>query len=42
MWHIWQEERFRQSLPENPEGMRPNGKARHRWEDNIKMNQEIE
>jgi hypothetical protein len=39
---MWQEERLRQSLPENPDGMRPNRKARHRWEDNIKMNQEIE
>jgi hypothetical protein len=42
MWHIQQEERLRQSLPENPDGMRPNGRARHGWEENIQMNQEME
>jgi len=42
MWHIQQEERLRQGLPENPDGMRPLGRARHRWKDNIKLNQEIE
>jgi len=42
VWHIWQEERLRQDLTENPDGMRQLGRARHRWEDNIKMNQERE
>jgi len=42
MWHIWQEERLRHGLPDNSDGMRQLGRARHGWENNIKMNQEIE
>jgi hypothetical protein len=35
MWHVW--------WRIEPEGKRPLGRPRHRWEDNIKMNlQEIE
>ena len=32
MWHVW-----RKVLVGKPEGKRPLGRLRHRWEDNIKM-----
>ena len=32
MWHVW-----RKVLVRKPEGKRPLGRPRHRWEDNIKM-----
>jgi hypothetical protein len=37
MWHAWGGERCLQVLVERPEGKRPLGRPRHRWEDNIKM-----
>jgi hypothetical protein len=33
MWHIW----GRRLLVGEPEGKRPVGRLRHRWEDNIKI-----
>jgi hypothetical protein len=38
MWHAWGEGRGAYSvLDGRPEGKRPLGRPRHRWEDNIKM-----
>jgi hypothetical protein len=38
MWHAWGEGRsVYRVLVERPEGKRPLGKPRSRWEDNIKM-----
>jgi hypothetical protein len=34
---MWGEERCIQGLVGKPEGKRPLGRPRHRWEDNIKM-----
>jgi hypothetical protein len=34
MWHAWGEERV---LVGRPEGKRPRGRPRRRWEDNIKL-----
>jgi len=36
MWHVWGEESCI-VLVGKPEGKRPLGRPRHRWEDNIKM-----
>jgi len=36
MWHVWGEESCI-VLFGKPEGKRPLGRPRHRWEDNIKM-----
>jgi hypothetical protein len=33
MWHIWGKGEF---VVRKPEGERPLGRPRHRWEDNIK------
>jgi hypothetical protein len=36
--HVWvRGERFTEFFAGRPEGMRPPGKPRHRWEDNIKV-----
>jgi hypothetical protein len=38
MWHAWGEGRgFDRVLVGRPEGKRPLGRPRHRWEDNIKL-----
>ena len=37
MWHVWRE-RLHKVLVGKPEGKRPLGRQRRRWEDNIKMN----
>jgi hypothetical protein len=37
MWHAWGGERCLQVLVGRPEGKRPLGRPRHRWEDNINM-----
>jgi len=37
MQHVWGEERCTQRLVGIPEGKRPLGRPRCRWEDNIKM-----
>jgi hypothetical protein len=38
MWHVWGARRGVYSvLVGKPEGMRPFGRPRHKWEDNIKM-----
>jgi hypothetical protein len=38
VWHAWGEGRgVYRVLVGRPEGKRPLGKLRHRWEDNIKM-----
>jgi hypothetical protein len=37
MWHAWGEERVYRVLVGRPEGNRPLGRPRHRWEDNIKL-----
>jgi hypothetical protein len=38
MWHVWGEGRgMYRVLVGKLEGKRPQGKARHRWEDNVKM-----
>jgi hypothetical protein len=37
MWHAWGGERCLQVLVGRPEGKRPLGRSRRRWEDNIKM-----
>ena len=37
MWHVWEEERCIQGFGGEPEGRRPLGRPKHRWEDNIKM-----
>ena len=37
MWHAWGEERLHRVLEGKPEGKRPLGITRPRWEDNIKM-----
>jgi hypothetical protein len=36
MWHIWGRGAYR-ALVRKPEGRRPLGRPRRRWEDNIKM-----
>jgi hypothetical protein len=42
MWHAWGSGVYR-VLVERPEGRRPLGRPRRRWEDNIKMDlREIE
>jgi len=33
----WRKERCIQSLVRKPEGKRPHGRLRHRWEDKIKL-----
>jgi len=33
----WEQERCIQGFGEDPEGKRPFGRPRHRWEDNIKV-----
>jgi hypothetical protein len=35
--HIWESRGVYRVLVEKPEGKRPLGRPRHRWEDNIKM-----
>jgi hypothetical protein len=44
MWHVWGERRGAyRALVGKPEGRRPLGRPRRRWEDNIKMDlQEVE
>ena len=38
MWRVWDEGRgVHRVLVGKPEGKRPLGRPRHRWEDNIKM-----
>jgi hypothetical protein len=39
MWHVWGREKkgAYRVLVGKPEGRRPLGRPRHRWEDNIKM-----
>jgi hypothetical protein len=37
MWHAWGEEVFYRILIGRPEGKRPLGRPRRRWERNIKM-----
>jgi hypothetical protein len=38
MWHTWgRREVFYRVLAVRPEGKRPLGRPRHRWEDNIKL-----
>jgi hypothetical protein len=38
MWRVWGEDRgVHRVLVGKPEGKRPFGRPRHRWEDNIKM-----
>jgi hypothetical protein len=36
MWHAWERNVYR-VLMEKPEGKRPLGRQRHRWEDGIRM-----
>jgi hypothetical protein len=36
MWHVWGRGAYR-ALVGKPEGRRPLGRPRRRWEDNIKM-----
>jgi hypothetical protein len=39
MWRVWGEERgVHRVLVEKPEGKRPLGRPRRRWEDNVKIN----
>ena len=41
MWHVWEEGRgVYKVLVGKPEGKRPLGRQRRRWEDNIKMDLE--
>jgi hypothetical protein len=37
MWHAWGDGGFYRVLIREPEGKRPLGRPRLRWEDNIKM-----
>ena len=38
MWHVWRKgELCTRVVVGRPEGKRPLGRPRHRWEDNIKM-----
>jgi hypothetical protein len=38
MWHAWERrEKCTRFWWENPEGKRPLGRPRHRWEDGIRM-----
>jgi hypothetical protein len=37
MWHVWGEERRVQNFGGKPEGKRPLGRPKLRWEDNVKM-----
>ena len=37
MQHVWGEDRRIQGFGGEPEGKRPLGRSRRRWEDNIKM-----
>jgi hypothetical protein len=38
MWHAWERrEKYTRLWWEKPEGKRPLGKPRHRWEDGIRM-----
>jgi hypothetical protein len=37
MWHAWGRERCLQVLVWRPEGKKPLGRPRRRWEDNIKL-----
>jgi hypothetical protein len=37
MWHEWGKRNAYRILVGKPEGNRPLGRPRHRWEDNIKM-----
>jgi hypothetical protein len=36
MWHVWERNVYR-VLMGKPEGKRPPGRPRHRWEDEIRM-----
>jgi hypothetical protein len=38
MWHEWEKRNAFGILVGKPEGKRPLGRPRRRWEDNIKMN----
>jgi hypothetical protein len=37
MWHAWEERGVYRVLVGEPEGKKPLGRRRRRWEDNIKM-----
>jgi hypothetical protein len=37
MWHAWRREEVYRVLVGRPEGKRPLGRARRRWEDNINL-----
>jgi hypothetical protein len=38
MWHVWERRLNAYRIPiRKPEGKRPLGRTRRRWEDNIKM-----
>jgi hypothetical protein len=37
MWRVWGRGEVHRVLVGKPEGKRPMGRPRHRWEDNIKM-----
>jgi hypothetical protein len=37
MWHAWERNVYR-VLMGKPEGKRPLGRPRHRWEDGVRMN----
>jgi hypothetical protein len=37
MWHAWERREVYEVLVGKPEGKRPLGRPRHRWEDRIKM-----
>ena len=37
MWHVWETEGAYEDLVGRPEGKRPFGRRRSRWEGNIKM-----
>jgi hypothetical protein len=43
MWRVWGGERLLRVFVGYPEGKRPLGRSRHKWDDNIKMDlQEVE
>jgi hypothetical protein len=37
MWHAWERREVYKVLVGKPEGKRPLGRPRHRWEDGIRM-----